>query len=59
MFQMVNAIYRRLSPFILPECEALAASERRWQDGLVPTPFILPECEALAASERRTTLHLT
>jgi hypothetical protein len=37
----------------LPECEALAAIERRWQDGLVPTLIILPECEALAAIERR------
>jgi len=25
------------SLIILPECEALAASERRWQDGLVPS----------------------
>jgi len=41
------------SLIILPECEALAASERRWQDGLVPTLIILPECEALAAIERR------
>jgi hypothetical protein len=33
------------SPFVLPECEALAA--------LAALPFVLSDCEAVAAIKRR------
>jgi hypothetical protein len=41
------------TPINLPDSEAVAANERRWQDGLVPTPINLPDSEAVAANERR------
>src|SRR6266571_6150463 len=33
------------SPCIPPECVALAATERRWRDGLVPSGLCTPELE--------------